>query len=142
MRIKHGSVWITSRECPWNIFFGKIQTSCYNHQAMKTSIHPNYNTDAQISCNSCGTKYQIGSTVDSLQIEVCGQCHPYYTGKVGNLVDSENTIKNYMARLEAVNSDALIQKKKKALNRRGSRVTAVDTTNKLTLKDMLKQVQS
>ncbi|HEB26878.1 MAG TPA: 50S ribosomal protein L31 [Porticoccus sp.] len=47
---------------------------------MKTEIHPNYGT-LTATC-SCGNTVEVGSTlVDSIHIDVCSQCHPFYTGK-------------------------------------------------------------
>jgi len=47
---------------------------------MKADIHPAYN-DVTITC-SCGNSFQTRSTVGKdLTIEVCAQCHPFYTGK-------------------------------------------------------------
>lgn len=48
---------------------------------MKTDIHPQY-SDLNVTC-SCGNKFVTKSTMsdDDLQIDVCSQCHPFYTGK-------------------------------------------------------------
>ncbi len=47
---------------------------------MKPEIHPNYST-IQVTC-SCGNTFETSSTAGKdLQIEVCSQCHPFYTGK-------------------------------------------------------------
>ena len=47
---------------------------------MKAEIHPNY-TDVSVTC-SCGNTFKTRSTVGrDLNIEVCSQCHPFYTGK-------------------------------------------------------------
>ena len=49
---------------------------------MKESIHPAYKI-VDVTC-ACGAKFRIGTTknVDTLKVEICSQCHPYYTGKV------------------------------------------------------------
>ncbi len=47
---------------------------------MKADIHPNYE-EASVTC-SCGNSFQTRSTAGhELNIEVCSQCHPFYTGK-------------------------------------------------------------
>ncbi|KOC87968.1 50S ribosomal protein L31 [Winslowiella iniecta] len=47
---------------------------------MKKGIHPNY-TEVTAKC-SCGNEIKIGSTVGrDLNLDVCGKCHPFYTGK-------------------------------------------------------------
>lgn len=47
---------------------------------MKPDIHPNY-TEIKVTC-SCGESFTVRSTLnEDLRIEVCSQCHPFYTGK-------------------------------------------------------------
>lgn len=47
---------------------------------MKKDIHPTYHEKAKMTC-SCGTVFELGSTEKTLSIEICSQCHPFYTGK-------------------------------------------------------------
>ncbi len=48
---------------------------------MKEKIHPNYNVIDAVC--ACGAKFKVGTTkkVDTLKVEICSNCHPYYTGK-------------------------------------------------------------
>lgn len=47
---------------------------------MKANIHPKY-TEIEVTC-ACGHKFMTGSTMGkNLLVEVCSQCHPFYTGK-------------------------------------------------------------
>jgi large subunit ribosomal protein L31 len=46
---------------------------------MKPDIHPTY-SDATIKC-ACGSVGQLRSTTGSYSVDVCSQCHPFYTGK-------------------------------------------------------------
>ena len=48
---------------------------------MKKGIHPNYK-EATVTC-ACGATFQTRSTKDSIVVEVCSECHPFYTGKQG-----------------------------------------------------------
>jgi large subunit ribosomal protein L31 len=48
--------------------------------AMKEGIHPNY-TEITVTC-TCGNTFKTRSTLgEKLEIEVCSNCHPFYTGK-------------------------------------------------------------
>ena len=47
---------------------------------MKKDIHPQYHTQATVKC-ACGNKFLIGSTRENTEIEICGKCHPFYTGE-------------------------------------------------------------
>jgi large subunit ribosomal protein L31 len=46
---------------------------------MKNDIHPKYYT-ATVTC-ACGNTFETGSTKKDLKVEICSQCHPFYTGK-------------------------------------------------------------
>jgi large subunit ribosomal protein L31 len=46
---------------------------------MKQDIHPEYK-EATVTC-ACGNTFKTGSTKDELKVEICSQCHPFYTGK-------------------------------------------------------------
>lgn len=47
---------------------------------MKATIHPTYYTDTKVTC-SCGNIFTTGSTKQSIIVEVCSKCHPFYTGE-------------------------------------------------------------
>lgn len=60
---------------------------------MKADIHPEYN-EISVTC-SCGNKFQTRSTSGkSLTIEVCSQCHPFYTGKQ-KIVDTAGRVEKF-----------------------------------------------
>ncbi|MEK7588220.1 MAG: 50S ribosomal protein L31 [Patescibacteria group bacterium] len=46
---------------------------------MKKGIHPKYNSKTVASC-ACGAEFEIGSTLADIKVEICSQCHPFYTG--------------------------------------------------------------
>lgn len=46
---------------------------------MKKRIHPEYKT-AKVTC-ACGATFETKSTKDNIVVEVCSECHPFYTGK-------------------------------------------------------------
>ncbi len=45
---------------------------------MKKELHPEYQ-EAKIAC-VCGAEYKIGSTKKEMRLDICSQCHPFYTG--------------------------------------------------------------
>ena len=65
---------------------------------MKKDIHPKYYPEASVQC-ACGNTFTIGSTKESIQIEVCSACHPFYTGKE-KLVDTVGQVQKFRKRLE------------------------------------------
>jgi len=46
---------------------------------MQTEIHPKYFTNAKITC-ACGAVYAIPGTKEDMKVEICSNCHPFYTG--------------------------------------------------------------
>ena len=63
---------------------------------MKPSIHPEYKA-IKVQC-SCGHSFETGSTLgEDLNIEVCAQCHPFYTGKQ-KLVDTGGRVQKFRDR--------------------------------------------
>ena len=46
---------------------------------MKEGIHPKY-YQAKVVCN-CGNEFVTGSTKESIHVEICSKCHPFYTGQ-------------------------------------------------------------
>jgi large subunit ribosomal protein L31 len=62
---------------------------------MKAGIHPNY-VESHVRC-SCGNEFTTRSTVPELHVELCSECHPFYTGKQ-KLVDSGGRIEKFERR--------------------------------------------
>ena len=59
---------------------------------MKADIHPDY-VETTVTC-SCGNTFKTHSTVPELRIELCNECHPFYTGKQ-KLVDTGGRIDRF-----------------------------------------------
>jgi large subunit ribosomal protein L31 len=59
---------------------------------MKKEIHPEYKITT-IRC-ACGNEVNVGSTREDISVEICSQCHPFYTGKQ-KLVDSAGRIERF-----------------------------------------------
>ena len=62
---------------------------------MKKDIHPKYE-DATITC-ACGNVIKTRSTVKDIKVEICSQCHPFFTGKQ-KLVDTAGRIEKFKTR--------------------------------------------
>ena len=63
---------------------------------MKEGIHPEY-VEATISC-ACGNVVQVRSTVERMRVDICSQCHPFYTGKRQQIVDRGGRIEQFNQR--------------------------------------------
>ncbi|MFT4048885.1 MAG: 50S ribosomal protein L31 [Solirubrobacterales bacterium] len=62
---------------------------------MKTEIHPEY-VEARVTC-SCGNSFVTRSTKSELHVELCSECHPFYTGKQ-KLVDTGGRVERFQRR--------------------------------------------
>lgn len=65
---------------------------------MKQDIHPTWH-EAQVRCITCGTTWTTGATVEELTVEICSNCHPFYTGEQ-RIVDTEGRVEKFMKRLQ------------------------------------------
>ena len=70
---------------------------------MKPEIHPEYK-EVTVTC-VCGNTFKTRSTADSIQLEICSQCHPYYTGKQ-KLVDTAGRVERFRRRYAGISQDA------------------------------------
>ena len=63
---------------------------------MRQGIHPEY-TETTVSC-SCGNTFTTRATVDTIKVELCNECHPFYTGKQ-KLVDTGGRVDRFKRKL-------------------------------------------
>ena len=59
---------------------------------MKQSVHPEYH-DVEVRC-ACGATWKTRSTKSELRLEICSNCHPFFTGKQ-KLIDTEGRIERF-----------------------------------------------
>jgi len=69
---------------------------------MKTDIHPEFYIDAKATC-ACGAEYTVGSTMKDIRVEICSNCHPFYTGKE-KVLDTAGRVEKFKARRAAASS--------------------------------------
>lgn len=60
---------------------------------MKKDIHPQYHAEAFTKC-ACGVTFPIPSTKKETHVEVCSNCHPFYTGK-DRILDTEGRVEKF-----------------------------------------------
>lgn len=102
---------------------------------MRSNIHPEYQ-DSVIICNTCKTEYKLGSTVNGIKVELCANCHPFYTGKQ-MLVDTDNRVDKFNKRINSKAVGTLVSKKQKRIEKKKS----TSSSQAVTLKDMLAQIK-
>ncbi len=62
---------------------------------MKAGIHPKY-VETKVSC-ACGNSFLTHSTKPEIKVEVCANCHPFYTGQQ-KMIDSEGRVDRFIRR--------------------------------------------
>jgi len=60
---------------------------------MKEKIHPKYFIDATVTC-SCGNNFTTGSTRQTLKVELCNKCHPFFTGEQ-KIIDTAGRVERF-----------------------------------------------
>ncbi len=63
---------------------------------MKKDIHPQYHPNAKATC-ACGNTFVTGSTKPELRVELCSNCHPFFTG-TQKLVDTSRRVEKFQER--------------------------------------------
>lgn len=97
---------------------------------MKKGIHPKLNT-LTITCN-CGYSFETTSTLPSLNVEICSNCHPFFTGNE-KFVDNEGRIDKFKRKMELAKSSVSKNKSKKE---------STNSNYKPTLKEIFSQNSS
>jgi large subunit ribosomal protein L31 len=69
---------------------------------MKADTHPTYFPEAKVTC-ACGNTFTVGSTKESIQVEICSNCHPFYTGN-DKIMDTAGRVEKFKARRAAAKS--------------------------------------
>ena len=77
---------------------------------MKDGIHPKY-TETQVTCG-CGNTFTTRSTRKELKVDICNNCHPFYTGKL-KYIDTAGRIEKFQTKFKAGSYASLQGSKKK-----------------------------
>jgi large subunit ribosomal protein L31 len=66
---------------------------------MKKDIHPKFYEESKATC-ACGASFDIASTKEKLEVEICSACHPFYTGEA-KVLDTAGRVEKFRARKAA-----------------------------------------
>jgi len=103
-------IWgIVGRNWPTRSTFDK-RSDRKDLSTMKDGIHPVYQ-DTKVTCG-CGNTFATRSTRPELRIDICNQCHPFFTGKL-KYVDTAGRIEKFQSKFAAGSYASLQDKKKK-----------------------------
>lgn len=65
---------------------------------MKQDIHPTWFPDAKVVC-ACGNQFSTGSTLENIRVEICSNCHPFFTGQQ-KFVDTLGQVERFQRKTE------------------------------------------
>jgi large subunit ribosomal protein L31 len=82
---------------------------------MKKDIHPEFHEDCVVTC-ACGNTFKTGSTLKEIRVELCDQCHPFYTGKQ-KFVDTARRVEKFQERAKKQAEGVVSKKVKKAVKK-------------------------
>ncbi len=82
---------------------------------MKAAIHPKWYPEAVVTC-ACGNTFTVGATVPTISVDVCSNCHPYFTGQM-KFIDAAGRVDAFKARMKGAASKAVSKTEKRRLKR-------------------------
>jgi large subunit ribosomal protein L31 len=93
---------------------------------MKEGIHPKYE-DCTVSC-ACGYTFKTRSTKPVIKLEICSNCHPFFTGKQ-KLIDTAGRVEKFQKRFAKTDGKTVVVKKSKKIAVPRKRTEKVLTTS-------------
>lgn len=103
---------------------------------MRADIHPKWYPEAKVTC-ACGASFITGSTLPAIRVEICSQCHPFFSGQQ-KFVDTLGQVDRFMKKTEI--SKVKQEERKRILEERKSKV-AEKKKDRPSLKDLLMQAR-
>lgn len=82
---------------------------------MKKAIHPKWFSDAKVVC-ACGNTFTTGATQEEIRVEVCYNCHPFYTGQM-KFLDTAGRVDAFRARQAAGATKKISKTEKRRLKK-------------------------
>ena len=82
---------------------------------MKAQIHPTWYPDAKVPC-ACGNSFVVGATVPEIRVEVCYNCHPFYTGQM-KYVDTAGRVDAFKTKLSKASGKVISKSEKRRIKK-------------------------
>lgn len=82
---------------------------------MKAQIHPEWYEEAKVKC-ACGNTFTVGAAVPELEVEVCSNCHPFFTGQM-KYVDTAGRVDAFREKQKKAKKKVLSKSEKRRLKK-------------------------
>lgn len=83
---------------------------------MKADIHPTWYESAKVRC-ACGNEFTVGATLPQIHVEVCSQCHPFFTGQA-RYVDTAGRVEKFAEKQKIAAKKTISKKERRSLKKR------------------------
>ena len=94
---------------------------------MKADIHPEL-YETTVVCSGCQTEFKTHSTREAFRIEICSNCHPFYTGKQSRIIDTEGRVEKFVKKFQ--DQQTRVSKRKRRIATRVAETTAQEEREK------------
>ena len=82
---------------------------------MKTGIHPKWYPEAKVTC-ACGNTFTVGAILPEINVEVCSNCHPFYTGQL-KFVDTAGRVEKFRVKQAAKTTKKVSKTEKRMIKK-------------------------
>lgn len=108
---------------------------------MKEGIHPKY-VEATVSC-ACGYTFKTRSTKPTIKLEICSNCHPFFTGKQ-KLIDTAGRVEKFQKRFVSTEGKTVVKKQaeKKVIRKKATSKKLLSSTPKKVVKTVAEKKES
>lgn len=103
---------------------------------MKANIHPNWFPEAKVTC-ACGNTFVTGSTLPEIRVEICSNCHPFFTGSQ-KFVDTQGQVEKFQKKVATSQSKKI---ERQLIEEKRATKISKKKEEKPTLKDLLVQIR-
>jgi large subunit ribosomal protein L31 len=106
---------------------------------MKSNIHPTWNHTCTVTC-ACGNSFTTGSNTDTLSVDICSACHPFFTGEM-RFVDRQGRVDKFLQKMQAAKSNTTIRKSAKKAQKKADQPTEDQKSYQEILREQQSQVK-
>ncbi len=107
---------------------------------MKKDIHPKIYTDTQVKC-ACGNTFVSISTVPAIQVDICSNCHPLFTGQ-HKFIDTEGRIDKFNKKAKTIEEKKKSKVKADKIKKAAVTTEVKEEITQTSLKEMLKKLKN
>lgn len=104
---------------------------------MKAKVHPKWYSECKVTC-ACGNVFTVGATVPELTVEVCSNCHPFFTGQM-KFVDTAGRVEAFKAKQKGAMKKTMSKTEKRRVKR--AKKLQEEMERPETLEEVRKQVK-